>query len=85
MSWRLYESEILSLCQVKAEEFRMLGYVDLTRDDVWNCVRSTHRGTTSLHEVVAAVLGMQIGKFMNFTTMNAFKGVFDADQAKKLF
>ncbi|MFO2548196.1 post-transcriptional regulator [Alicyclobacillus cycloheptanicus] len=75
--WQDYEADILELCQAKAEEFHLLGYEEVTAAQVWDCVLALTKGKGALHEMVAAVLGLQAGKFMNHLTMNAFKGVFD--------
>ncbi len=80
VDWRMYLPEIHELCDLKAEEFRILGYKDVTGDEIWECVRQTNRKATALHELVAGVLGLQTSKFMNFTTVNAYKGVFSSSK-----
>lgn len=75
--WEEYETDLMELCQAKAEEFHLLGYEEVTAQEIWTCVQSLTKGSVPLHEMVAAVLGLQVGKFMNYTTMNAFKGIFD--------
>lgn len=80
LDWRTYLPEIHELCDLKAEEFRILGYKDVTGDEIWECVRQTKRKVTALHELVGAVLGLQTSAFMNFTTVNAYKGVFSSSK-----
>lgn len=75
--WEAYERDLLGLCNVKAEEFHLLGYEEVTGAEIWNCVQSLNKGVVPLHEMVGGILGLQVGKFMNYTTMNAFKGIFD--------
>ncbi|MCL6443449.1 MAG: post-transcriptional regulator, partial [Alicyclobacillus sp.] len=61
IDWRGYRREIMELCEVKAEEFRLLGYETVTAEDVWRCVRSILKGDVPLHRMVEAVLGLQVG------------------------
>ncbi|MBX5437110.1 MAG: hypothetical protein IRZ33_07825 [Alicyclobacillaceae bacterium] len=73
LDWRPYRKEILDLCEVKAEEFRLLGYETVTGEDVWHCVRGMLKGNVPLHRMVEAVLGLQVGTFMTHATMNAYR------------
>lgn len=76
VDWRQYENELKDLCAVKAEEFQMLGYQEVTADEVWQCARQSFRKEAALHELVSAIVGLKVGQFMNYVTMNAYKGVF---------
>ncbi|WP_303798584.1 post-transcriptional regulator [Alicyclobacillus macrosporangiidus] len=83
--WQDYEPELMELCRVKAEEFHLLGYEEVTPADVWACVMQMTRGRGALHDVVAAILGLNVGRFMTYLTMNAYQGklgtdVFDASK-----
>src|SRR5579875_2202611 len=70
-----FEPELRDLCSVKAEEFSLLGYDKVSSEDIWNCVQSMTKGRASLHEFVAMILSLQVGQFMNYESMNAFKGL----------
>jgi len=79
LTWNVYEVEMLRLCAVKVEEFHLLGYGEVTADEVWDCVRSRFKGEPRLHEVVALIIGLHADKFMNYMTMNAYKGKLGHD------
>lgn len=78
-SWNMYEVEMLRLCAVKMEEFHLLGYAEVTADEIWECIRSRFKGQPRLHEVVAMIIGLHADKFMNYMTMNAYKGKLGED------
>ncbi|WP_290587370.1 post-transcriptional regulator [Alicyclobacillus sp.] len=77
--WEDYRTELMTLCQVKAEEFHLLGYREVKAEEIWRCVQQITKGRGPLHEVVAAILGLNIGRFMTYLTMNAFQGKLDGD------
>lgn len=79
--WQQYERELLELCGAKAEEFHLLGYEEVTASEVWQCVLSITKGRGRLHEMVGAVLGLNAGKFMSYTTINAYQGIFHEQDA----
>ncbi|MCL6636836.1 MAG: post-transcriptional regulator [Alicyclobacillus sp.] len=77
--WHEFEQELRALCASKAEEFHLLGYERITGAEVWDCVmRQCKGGHVPLHELVAAILGLTIGRFMNFATISAWQ---EADEA----
>lgn len=79
ITWTQFEAELQSLCFAKSEEFHLLGYDKVVPEEVWACVRSQLKGTPRLHEVVGLVLSLRVDKFMNYMTMNAYKGVIGED------
>jgi hypothetical protein len=64
------------LCRMKAAEFAMLGYNQVTPDDVWQCVSARYQksGFPLLHRLVNDILTLKATQFMNWMTMQAFKG-----------
>lgn len=76
MSDEEMSKRIEELCQSKASEFRMLGYEQVTPEEVWDCVsdRYSKNGVPRLHRVVNDVLSLRVTDFMNWMTMSAFKG-----------
>ncbi len=70
-----YKWELFNLCRDKAQEFALLGYEHVSAEDIFNCAKMLVRKNERLHEMVGVILSLQISKFMNFETMNAFKGV----------
>lgn len=72
-----YQEDFMYLCKLKVDEFNLLGYEMVTVEDVWQCVSSMMKGSQSLHGIVSTILTLQIGQFMNYQTMNAYKGLLD--------
>lgn len=64
------------LCESKADEFRMIGYDQVTGADVWECVSDKYhkKGTPGIHEVVNDILSLKVTQFMNFITLNMYRG-----------
>lgn len=79
LPWQPYMSEIQRLCEVKAEDFHLLGYGEVQPQEIWDCVKSSFKGQLRLHDLVAAVMGLQVGKFMNWMTMRAYRGTLEGD------
>lgn len=71
-----YTEELKALCAAKAEEFHMLGYEQVTAEEVWGCVQNITKGKAQLHQLVEAILGLNIGRFMTHATINAYQGIF---------
>jgi len=66
---------IRDICVSKAEEFRMLGYEQVTGEEIWDCVSDKYKnGTPPLYQVVNDILSLKVTQFMNWMTMNAYKG-----------
>ena len=78
--WRKFEGDLKQLCEARAADFRLLGYDSISAHEIWICVQKMTKGQVSLHQWVANVLTLNIGQFMNFTTMNAYKGIFLEDE-----
>jgi hypothetical protein len=66
------------LCRSKAEEFVMIGYEHVTAEDIWICVSEKYQknGMPALHRLVNDILTLKITQFMNWMTMNAYKGTY---------
>lgn len=69
-----FEPELRELCVLKAAEFSLLGYDHVKPEEIWDCVMALKKNNGRLHEWVDAILTLQVGQFMNYETMNAFKG-----------
>ncbi len=62
------------LCISKAEEFHLLGYEQVTGQDIWDCVSNGyHKGMPRLHQIVNDILSLKVTKFMNWMTMSIYK------------
>lgn len=67
---------IESLCNSKAEEFRMLGYEHVTGRDIWDCIsdRYLKTGNPALHKIVNDILSLKTTQFMNWMTLSVYRG-----------
>ncbi len=67
-----------NLCEMKASEFALLGYDQVTSDDIWSCVSARYQktGFPMLHRLTNDILSLKATEFMNWMTMQAFKGAF---------
>jgi len=72
-----YEPQLKELCQAKAEEFHLLGYEEVSAQNVWGCVARKWKKMPGLHEAVADILSLQVGQLMNYLTISAFRGELD--------
>ncbi|WP_243734901.1 post-transcriptional regulator [Paenibacillus turpanensis] len=67
---------IEKLCMSKAEEFHMLGYEQVTGAEVWSFVSDKYKsGIPPLHRMVNDIMSLKVTSFMNWMTMNAFRGI----------
>lgn len=64
------------LCESKAEEFRLIGYEHVSGKDIWECVSDSYhkKGIPPLHQVVNDILSLKVTQFMNYITLNMYRG-----------
>ncbi|MEW4370920.1 post-transcriptional regulator [Paenibacillus kandeliae] len=64
-----------SLCQSKIEEFKMLGYEQITSEELWDCLNSKYekQGMPRLYALVNDILSMKPNQLMNYLTMSSYK------------
>lgn len=67
---------IESLCLSKAEEFRLIGYEQVTGPDIWECVNQKYEknGFPPLYQLVNDILSLKATQFMNYMTISAYRG-----------
>jgi len=67
---------IQQLCDSKAEELQLLGYEQVTGNDVWQCVSAKYKkqGEPQLHQLVSDILSLKPTQFMNHLMISAYKG-----------
>ena len=67
---------IEELCSKKVEEFALYGYENVSSREIWKCVSEKYNGALPpLHQLVNDILSLKASKFMNWMTLNAYKGV----------
>ncbi|MFV9510925.1 post-transcriptional regulator [Tepidibacillus sp. LV47] len=70
-----YDCQLEALCQSKAEEFHLMGYKGITAKEIWQCVSEKYQNEMPpLHRVVNDILSLKVTTFMNWLTLNAYKG-----------
>lgn len=69
---------IEQLCNSKADEFKLIGYEHVSGQDVWECVSDKYHkhGMPPLYQVVNDILSLKITQFMNYITLNMYRGDF---------
>ncbi|APH06975.1 post-transcriptional regulator [Bacillus weihaiensis] len=73
----------------KLEEFILLGYEDVSEEKLWSFLKNKKwKKTPELHvyEVVRDVLSLKVGDFMNYATVESFKGGswFESEEGKDI-
>ncbi len=71
MSTEELNATIEQLCISKANEFRMLGYDQVTGLDIWHCVSSKYKEIPPMHKLVNDILSLRSTKFMNWLIIKA--------------
>lgn len=70
--------QMLKLCQMKAEEFELIGYDKVNKEAIWRYFASKYRNQfPPLHRIVNEILTLKITTLMNWETINAYKGIND--------
>lgn len=69
--------QIEKLCNSKADEFALIGYSNVTGKEIWDCVSDKYdeNDLPPLHKIVNDILSLKITTFMNWMTLNAYKGI----------
>ncbi|MED4530838.1 post-transcriptional regulator [Metabacillus fastidiosus] len=60
----------------KLEEFRILGYEDMTEEKLWDFLKNKKWKKLDgvlIHEVVSDILSVKISDFMNYATIESYK------------
>jgi hypothetical protein len=66
---------IEQLCHSKAKEFHLIGYEQAKGSEIWQCVSSRYKKEIpNLHVIVNDILSLKVTSFMNWLTMQAYKG-----------
>ncbi|RXT14752.1 post-transcriptional regulator [Ammoniphilus sp. CFH 90114] len=72
------KKQMSQVCRSKAEEFQMLGYENVTPEEIWECVSSAYKKEIPLiHRIVNDILSLKVTKFMNWMTMKVYRGEFE--------
>lgn len=70
-------SKLLPAVISKCEEFRLLGYRDVTVDQLWVYLKKKKwkksNEPIAIHQLVNDILSVKIGDYMNYATIETFK------------
>lgn len=72
-SKQVWFRQVTTLCQSKAEEFAMLGYENVTAEDVWECVTNGYKEMPPMHRLVNDILSLKPNKYMNYLMIQMYK------------
>ncbi|SDY47626.1 Post-transcriptional regulator [Evansella caseinilytica] len=86
--WKTWETEMEVVLLSKAEEWQLLGYDQVTKEDVWQCFlsklpRLDVPDPVRPHWLAAELFHMKANDYMNWLTLQAYKGPnwFEDDKA----
>lgn len=69
--------QLMPALQCKYDEFRLLGYKQVTMDQIWDCLVQkkwkNFKEERKLFELANDILSLQIGEYMSFITMQSYK------------
>lgn len=69
--------QLMPALQCKYDEFRLLGYHQVTMEQIWDCLVQkkwkNFKKEKKLFELVNDILSLQIGEYMSFVTMQSYK------------
>lgn len=72
-----FRGKVQPALESKASEFRVLGYETITPDEIWTYLieKKWRRLKENIHlyEVVADILALKVGDYMNYATVEAFR------------
>jgi hypothetical protein len=76
------QQEIDYLCEMKRNEFSMLGYEEVNREEIWECVSKKYKELPPLHKLANDILSLKPGQWMNWVTVQTYKEDFFAKKDK---
>ncbi|HEY8342588.1 MAG TPA: post-transcriptional regulator [Calditerricola sp.] len=66
--------QIKELCRLKASDFALMGYANITSQDIWRCVSERYGDSwPPLHKLVNDILTLTPTKMMNWLMLQAYK------------
>ena len=71
-----WKRHIAPALQSKQSEFNLIGYSEVTQDEIWKCLQEkVWKGNPKkkLHEIVQDIFHLQASTYMSFMTVDALK------------
>lgn len=78
-----WKTHIIPVLYTKQSEFKLVGYTEVTRDEIWRCLEEkVWKGNPKkrLHEVVMDIFQLSTTTYMSFMTVRALQA--DKDDLK---
>ncbi len=75
-----WKSYIIPALESKESEFKLVGYTDVTQDEIWRCLEEkVWKGNPKkkLYEVIQDIFHLPPSIYMNFMTVNALQSEDD--------
>ncbi|UCZ54358.1 post-transcriptional regulator [Bacillus shivajii] len=74
-----WKAEVEPVIQSKAEEWNLLGYHRVSKEDVWKCFLEKVKkmevpDQVRPHWVVSVIFSLKVNDYMNYLTIEAYKG-----------
>ncbi|MCY7493031.1 MULTISPECIES: post-transcriptional regulator [Bacillus] len=85
----MYKDHLKPFLFSKLEEFIVLGYKDVDLEELWSYLENKKwkkKQEYPIHEMVADILSVKIGEFMNYATVQSFKtsAFLDSEDGKNM-
>lgn len=89
-SYEEWEDKLAPVVQMKKEEFKLLGYDEVDKESIWNCIvyriNREKKETVRLHFFVNRLLRLSVNDYMNWLRIDTLKGpdLFSGDEPLNL-
>ncbi|KAB2338684.1 post-transcriptional regulator [Cytobacillus depressus] len=88
-----FRNDLKPALQSKQEEFSLLGYGQVSEQELWNFLKRKKwkktEGNKSMAELMQDILSVKVGEYFNYATVEAFKeaefAFEDKEELRKLF
>jgi len=68
-------TSLLELCEARAADFRLLGVVGVTGEDIWHTVLRRHEDIPPLYRLVADILSLKVQAFLDDRRRETYRGL----------
>ncbi len=70
-------AELDIVLNMKMEEFHLLGYDRVTKDDIWECLMNRTwkdvKEKSHMYELINDVLALSVSQYMNYLSLHAYQ------------
>ncbi len=75
--FEVWKEDVLPAIQSKFDEFILLGYDQVSKEKIWECVVYKLRKQKTfihLHEFVSVIMTLKVTDYMNYLTVTSYQG-----------